>query len=54
MFAVGVGGTIVHYDGTRWTAQTSGTTQYLFGVWGSRGTDVFAVGIYGTLLHGTR
>ncbi len=26
----------------------------LRGVWGSGGTDVFAVGVTGTLLHGTR
>src|SRR5207253_8525905 len=43
-------GTILHYDGTSWTPQTSGTTQELNGVWGSGATDVFAVGDRGTIL----
>ncbi|MBI5480726.1 MAG: hypothetical protein HY906_17845, partial [Deltaproteobacteria bacterium] len=30
---------------------TSGTTQWLSGVWGSSATDVFAVGEWGTILH---
>src|SRR5438034_1171071 len=51
VFAVGTGGTILHYDGTSWTVQPSGTPQVLYGVWGSRGTDVFAVGDGGTILH---
>ncbi len=38
VFAVGDTGTILHYDGTRWTAQISGT-------------NVFAVGYSGTILH---
>src|SRR5439155_245664 len=37
VFAVGTGGTILHYDGTSWTVQPSGTPQVLYGVWGSRG-----------------
>src|SRR2546422_1531974 len=36
---------------TSWTAQTSGTSQHLLGVWGSGGTDVFAVGGGGTIVH---
>ena len=28
-----------------------GTTSFLTGVWGSSGTDVFAVGDFGTILH---
>jgi hypothetical protein len=51
VFAVGWGGTILHYDGVGWTATASGTTVWLEGVWGSSGTDVFAVGRWGTILH---
>jgi hypothetical protein len=35
---------VVHYDGTKWTTQLSGTIEYLTGVWGTGPTDVFAVG----------
>jgi hypothetical protein len=34
-----------------WTPMTSGTTNNLWGVWGSSGSDVFAVGDNGTILH---
>ncbi|MFQ5826374.1 MAG: PKD domain-containing protein, partial [Dehalococcoidia bacterium] len=51
VFAVGIGGTIVHYNGTSWSAMSSGTTDLLWGVWGSSATDVFAVGIGGIILH---
>ena len=30
---------------------SSGTTEWLYGVWGSCGSDVFAVGDSGTILH---
>ena len=51
VFAVGTGGTILHYDGSSWSAMSSGTTRSLYGVWGSSGNDVFAVGNGGTILH---
>ncbi len=58
VFAVGNSGTILHYDGSEWSAMTSGTTDTLLGVWGSSGSDVFAVGRggsffspEGTILH---
>ena len=51
VFAVGDGGTILHYDGSGWSPQVSGTTLNLDGVWGSSGSDVFAVGPGGTILH---
>ena len=35
VYAVGAKGTILHFDGTTWTAQTSGTTEMLVGVWSS-------------------
>ncbi len=51
LFAVGLGGTILHYDGTAWSSQISGTTQDLYGVWGSGASSVYAVGLGGTILH---
>jgi hypothetical protein len=50
-FAVGAYGTIVHISGTTLATMTSGTTEDLYGVWGSSTTDVFAVGTGGTILH---
>ena len=44
VFAVGDGGTILHYDGSTWTTMNSGTNYSLTGVWGSTSSDVFAVG----------
>lgn len=51
VFAVGEGGTILHYDGTAWAVMESGTSFDLGGVWGSSPDDVFAVGEGGTVLH---
>ena len=51
VFAVGDGGTILHYDGTGWSSMASGTTVSLSGVWGSAPDNVFAVGDGGTILH---
>jgi hypothetical protein len=50
-FAVGAYGTIVHISGTTLATMASGTTEELYGVWGSSRTDVFAVGTSGTILH---
>ncbi|RLT39629.1 MAG: hypothetical protein DWI57_09965, partial [Chloroflexi bacterium] len=44
VYAVGLYGTIVYYDGVSWVVQTSGTTQSLFDIWGSSAIDVYAVG----------
>jgi hypothetical protein len=44
VFAVGVASTILHYDGTSWTAQPVAASMDIFGVWGTSGTNVFAVG----------
>ena len=51
VFAVGDGGTIIHYNGKSWSKMSSGTTNDLIGVWGSSSSDVFAVGDQGTILH---
>ena len=57
-FAVGQGGTILHYDGTSWSSMTSGTTSDLRAVWasasedaGGNANDVFAMDVSGTILH---
>ena len=49
------GGDILHSanDGATWKTQTSGTANRLNGVWGSSSSDVFAVGLSGTILHST-
>jgi hypothetical protein len=55
VFAVGAGGTIIHYDGATWSPMVSGTTVELTHVWGSSTSDVFAVGAAsyhdGIILH---
>src|SRR2546429_9871978 len=52
VWAVGASGTILHSDGSAWSASESGTPNYtLRGVWGSASTDVWAVGGGGTTLH---
>jgi len=43
-FAVGLKGTIMHFNGTTWSKQNSGTTRKLNAVWGSAGNNVLAVG----------
>lgn len=54
---VGNGGTVLHFDGARWTRQTTPTDQNLWGVWGAAPDDLWAVGGAGraagqaTLLH---
>jgi hypothetical protein len=44
VFAVGSAGVILHYDGSTWSSMASPTTDTLAAVWGSSGSDVFAVG----------
>jgi hypothetical protein len=44
IYAVGLNGTILHYDGTTWTAESSGTTNKLNAVWGVSETNIYAVG----------
>ena len=51
VFAVGEGGTILHYDGTEWAPMSSGTTSNLEEVWGTARNNVYAVGEDGTILH---
>lgn len=42
VFAVGAGGTVIHWDGTRWTAMQTPTEKPLRALWGTTGEDVFA------------
>ena len=44
-------GITLHWDGTAWTAVSSGTMYDLIRVWGSGANDVWAVGDVGTILH---
>lgn len=44
VFAVGRGGSVLHWDGSVWTALDSGTTRDLWGVWGNSPTDLWIVG----------
>jgi hypothetical protein len=52
IWTVGAGGFTAHFDGTSWTTvSTGGGGDYLKRVWGSSGSDVYAVG--GVILHST-
>jgi len=50
-WAVGDGGTIVHFDGQKWALSESGTDEQLSAVHGSAPDNVWAVGDNGTTLH---
>jgi hypothetical protein len=50
VYAVGTGGTIVHYDGVTWTPMPSSTVNDLEAVAGTD-ANVFAVGGGGTILR---
>ncbi len=54
VYAVGVWGTILHYDGTAWNDVGDPNMSLLYGVWGTSSGDVHAVGLYGTMLRGER
>jgi len=44
VYAVGNIGTILHYNGTDWSAETSNTTGQLLSIWGPSSTNIYAVG----------
>jgi hypothetical protein len=55
VYALGWGGTILHYDGANWTRQSvpaEGTQGILLGIWGRSPSDIY-VGERGTIFHGT-
>jgi uncharacterized protein YjdB len=51
IFAVGLNGTIAHYDGISWSIEPTGVSVTLRGVWGAAPNDVVAVGGNGTILR---
>ena len=51
IWAVGVNGAIIHYDGTQWSVQSIGTGYRLNDVWAVGTNDIFAVGLNGTIIH---
>ena len=42
---------ILHYNGTDWSVMDNSSTEALSAVWGSSGSDVYAVGEHGAMLH---
>lgn len=50
-WAVGSFGQISKWNGAKWVAEASGTSQTLRGVWGSGPDDVWVVGDGGTVVH---
>jgi len=52
VWAVGSGGSILHNDGSKWTAIPSTTMETLHGVWGTGPGEVWAVGSARTILRG--
>jgi hypothetical protein len=46
MYAVGDGGTILHFDGGSWTKMQSGTTGDLHSVWGTSDQNIWAAGYH--------
>src|SRR5439155_1520783 len=55
-FAVGDAGKILHYNGTAWSVQVTGTQAngqpvFFSSVWGGSGADVYAVGDFGAIAH---
>lgn len=53
VWAVGSGGTIMHYDGTKWalTATTPAVRNTFHAVWGTGANDVWAVSMTDVLFH---
>jgi hypothetical protein len=52
VWAVGMGGTLLHFGGTEWKTVFSGTATDLMGVWADATTgEAWAVGLNGTALH---
>lgn len=53
IWAVGNGGSILHYDGASWTLKPVpvGVSENLYGVWASGPSSVWAVGAFGRILR---
>jgi hypothetical protein len=50
LWAVGIGGTILRYDGYYWRKEDSSTTETLSSVWGSDSDHIWAIGSKGTVV----
>jgi hypothetical protein len=46
MYAVGDGGTILHFDGSTWTKMQSGTTYNITDIWGTADNNIWAAGYH--------
>jgi hypothetical protein len=51
VWAAGVTGTVLHYDGTKWSRSPQWLTKNIAALWASGPSDLWAVGGIGTLLH---
>jgi Big-like domain-containing protein len=51
IYAVGLAGLVMHFDGTSWTPIATGNDLNMESVWASSATDVFAVGASGRIIH---
>ncbi len=51
IWAVGLNGTIIHWDGKTWLEVSSGTRSHLSGIWGANSNYIWAVGGDGTTIH---
>ena len=51
VYITGTRGTIIRYDGGRWTEMNSGSPNRLYDIWGSAGDDIFVSGHLATILH---
>ena len=47
------GSGVSHWDGNRWTAIDVGSSMSGLAIWGSSNTDIWIVGLGGSILHGT-
>ncbi len=44
VYAVGHGGTVLHYNGSAWSILRQNTADYLWDIWGTGPTDIWVVG----------
>jgi len=51
LWAAGTQGTILHFDGSAWHAEQTGTEVTLNAIFGTSATDIWAAGDDGTVLH---
>ena len=51
LWLAGNNGTILKFDGTNVAALKTGTTSTLRSIWGNNLTDIWAVGLSGTILR---